>query len=96
MVMLSRLIASATSTDADASTFSEVARVFGIDWIPAARRADELSEDKILSLARSCSGRRWRLLRRRAGRFWGRRRHPRCVGVLVAARTPKYNKARLL
>ena len=35
-VMLSRLIASATSTDADASTFSEVARVFGIDWIPAA------------------------------------------------------------
>ncbi|MCT2122406.1 DEAD/DEAH box helicase family protein [Dietzia cinnamea] len=43
MVMLSRLIASATSTDADASTFSEVARVFGIDWIPAARLADELS-----------------------------------------------------
>ena len=43
MVMLSRLIASATSTDADASTFSEVARVFGIDWIPAAWLADELS-----------------------------------------------------
>ncbi|WP_404850309.1 DEAD/DEAH box helicase family protein [Dietzia kunjamensis] len=41
-VMLSRLIASATSTDADASTFSEVARVFGIDWIPAVRLADEL------------------------------------------------------
>ncbi|WP_163376035.1 DEAD/DEAH box helicase family protein [Dietzia sp. Alg238-R159] len=41
-VMLSRLIASATSTDADASTFSEVARVFGIDWIPAVRVADEL------------------------------------------------------
>ena len=44
MVMLSRLIASATSTDADAdaSTFSEVARVFGIDWIPAARLAEAL------------------------------------------------------
>ena len=42
-VMLSRLIASATSTDADASTFSEVARVFGIDWIPAVRLAEELS-----------------------------------------------------
>ncbi|WP_259876559.1 hypothetical protein [Dietzia cinnamea] len=42
MVMLSRLIASATSTDADASTFSEVARVFGIDWIPAVRLAEEL------------------------------------------------------
>ncbi|TCW22795.1 hypothetical protein EDD19_11951 [Dietzia cinnamea] len=41
-VMLSRLIASATSTDADASTFSEVARVFGIDWIPAAKLAEEL------------------------------------------------------
>ncbi|MVZ88998.1 DEAD/DEAH box helicase [Microbacter sp. ANSKLAB05] len=41
-VMLSRLIASATSTDADASTFSEVARVFGIEWIPAVRVADEL------------------------------------------------------
>ncbi len=41
-VMLSRLISSATSTDADASTFAEVARVFGIDWIPAARLADEL------------------------------------------------------
>ncbi len=41
-VMLSRLIASATSTDADASTFSEVARVFGIDWIPAARLAESL------------------------------------------------------
>ncbi|WP_010542382.1 DEAD/DEAH box helicase family protein [Dietzia alimentaria] len=42
-VMLSRLIASATSTDADASTFSEVARVFGIDWIPAVRLADGLN-----------------------------------------------------
>ena len=41
-VMLSRLIASATSTDADASTFSEVARVFGIDWIPAARLPEGL------------------------------------------------------
>ncbi|MEV8222794.1 DEAD/DEAH box helicase family protein [Dietzia maris] len=41
-VMLSRLIASATSTDADSSTFAEVARVFGIDWIPAVRLADEL------------------------------------------------------
>ena len=40
--MLSRLIASATSTDADASTFSEVARVFGIDWIPAARLREGL------------------------------------------------------
>ena len=41
-VMLSRLIASATSTDADASTFSDVARVFGIDWIPAARLPEGL------------------------------------------------------
>lgn len=41
-LMLSRLIASATSTDADASTFAEVARVFGIDWIPAGRLVDEL------------------------------------------------------
>ncbi|MFL0579512.1 DEAD/DEAH box helicase family protein [Dietzia sp. 179-F 9C3 NHS] len=42
LVMLSRLIASATSTNSDASTFSGVAQIFGADWIPAAQLAAEL------------------------------------------------------
>ena len=42
LVMLSRLIASATSTNADASTFLEVASAFGADWIPAGQAGDAL------------------------------------------------------
>lgn len=44
LIMLSRLIASTTSTNGDVSALSEVASVFGADWIPAAQLAPELEQ----------------------------------------------------
>lgn len=42
LIMLSRLVASATSTNGDVSAFSQVAAAFGADWIPAAQLAPQL------------------------------------------------------
>ena len=42
LIMLSRLIASTTSTDGDVSALSQVAAAFGADWIPATQLTPEL------------------------------------------------------
>ena len=42
LIMLSRLIASTTSTDGDVSALSQVAAAFGADWIPVTQLTPEL------------------------------------------------------